>query len=64
MSIFFERDFSNGDIPLGMGVSDSDDDDDWIGGRVLIQGDAKAFTIWCLESSRTTIRNNDMAPSR
>ena len=42
----------------------SDDDDDWIGGRVLIQGDAKAFTIWCLESSRTTIRNNDMAPSR
>jgi hypothetical protein len=65
MSIFLERDFSNGDIPFGMGVSDSDDDDDdWIGGRELIQGDAKAFTIWCLESRRTMIRNNDMAPSR
>ena len=56
MSIFLERDFSNGDIPFGMGVSDSDDDDDddWIGGRELIQGDAKALTIWCLESRRTT----------
>ena len=65
MSIFLERDFSNGDIPFGMGVSDSDDDDDdWVGGRELIQGDAKAFTIWCLESRRTMIRNNDMAPSR
>ena len=31
MSIFFERDFSNGDIPLGRGVNCSvvvDDDDD------------------------------------
>jgi hypothetical protein len=64
MSIFLERDFSNGDIPLGMGVSDSDDDD-WRGGRELIQGDdAKAFANCCLESSRMTIRNNDMAPSR